>query len=1575
MYRVGWMHQNKTLLLLVLFSTLLTTFSPELKIVSATQPGSAVPSEAAPANVSPRTITTANLAFDSLNPFYRTPFGAQPYTATVYLHFVTGAGEAASVQVRFYDLNAAAESYQSMTKVASDNGKDYYSIQVPGQTKPNIIYYKFKINGVGGDTVWYEEQESSTGGFGKSYTTDLDYSWHVTFYDPNFKTPDWMKQAVLYQIFPDRFFNGDPSNDSNGMSSVYTNTGVNNVKVHSFDATTGGEWATTRPDNPPQGTDFFGGDIKGIDLKLQADYFTNLGVTALYLNPIFFAPSNHKYDTSNYLAIDPRFGTMADFDQLVSDAHAKNIKIILDGVFNHTSSDSYYFNRYGHFDTNTPFNPANPMAVYTTTGNAYNSGAYKDAASPYTPWYHFGSYPPAYPNPAYDAWAGYDSLPKLYPDQSAANQTAPASEPTYIITDVAQYYVSSHSINGWRLDVANEINNENGDNQNHNFLKNFRTGVKSADPNAVIISEIWFDASAWFLGDQMDSTMNYRFRNAVEGFLAGGTDHDQPDPNQTYNVDQFNQHLLTMQEDYPPQVFYDLMNLVDSHDRPRLRMELGDCDTTNFLSGDAGWTADYNQHCTSPSQATIDARQKLVALMQFSYPGAPQIYYGDEAGMTGFQDPDDRRPYPWYSGQISHSNILSYYQGLGQMRNSNSVLITGSLTTLYTNNSNGTYAFGRKTDDGQTAAVVVVNNQPNITTLTIPVNSLGSGYLANYLPEGTQLKDLAPNGNPATTYTVQNGNIIIANANGYQGFVLKTLASLLIPDAPGSLSATAGSGNNINLVWPAAAHATSYNVYRSYFKGGGYTLLGSTNGTTYTDSAAIKGNIYYYTVKASNAGLEGVASPEAVHANAYTIGYANLQFPPTTSTTVNTNTPPIYGQIYIAGVTDVADANGNKCAAVPGLIAQVGYGTQNTNPQNDPSWMWFSTTFNALHQSPNCGNNAEYMGNILPGQAGTYDYVYRYSTDGGQTYYIGCYDQTNPPAPPSSSAGCNNSNSVHGVLTVTYPNGLRGLSLSTNQLSFVANAGAATSSSQMVALRATAVDVKWGSAISYSPGAKNWLSLTPGNGWLLAGNSQLLSFEANPAGLGAGTYTATVTLGDAANPATQVLVNVTLSIAPSSTGLHTYYLPYLSNGADGFTTYLTVQNLGTAAANLSMQYYSQATTLASDGVGGLAVHAQWVPANKLASGTSGGAILTSDQPLNILVSESTPDGGSAYTVRSEAGSQLVAPLALNDAFGGFTTRLTIFNTGATASSVNVNFYDADGNHFGAADQTFNLPAHASQLIDQTRIGLPRGFAGWARISGSNGSQLVGQILEQNPISRFVAIANVQLQSANPIVAPNYTLYAPTIFNRAYGSFVTGANIVNPNNQTVQVTITYHAADGSIPRGSTRTYTLPAFGVQSLYNGDASLGLPLGFTGSAVVSSTGGPVVMLVNENGGKTANGNSQSGVYLALNSGSASVGLPAIAKNAQGGFVTGSTILNLGSSSAQVSVQYFDTSGTAVGAENYNIAPAARQDIFAGASAILPDNFFGSAVISVIGGDSGSQLAVVTNAASPSLFYTYIEP
>ena len=347
--------------------------------------------------------------------------------------------------------------------------------------------------------------------------------------------PSWVQDAVFYQIFPERFANGDSSNDPSGVQP----------------------WG-----GKPTGGNFFGGDLKGIVDHL--DYLAGLGVTAIYLNPIFEATTNHKYNTTDYLKIDPHFGDEAIFKKMVDGCHARGIKVILDAVFNHTGVQFF----------------------------AFQDIKKRGARSPYLHWFNVYGLPIGPPEkPNYECWWGHGSLPKLMT----------------LNPDVQQYLfeVTRHwmhlGVDGWRLDVATDVPRQ--------FWIQWRKVVKSVNPEAYTVGEIWEDGTPWLRGDQFDAVMNYRFRDAALEFFVQGR----------LSPTQFDSMLARHREDYPAQVNYALQNLLGSHD------------TERFLTLCKGDTA----------------RMKLAVLFQMTYLGAPMVYYGDEIGMEGGRDPDCRRTMAW----------------------------------------------------------------------------------------------------------------------------------------------------------------------------------------------------------------------------------------------------------------------------------------------------------------------------------------------------------------------------------------------------------------------------------------------------------------------------------------------------------------------------------------------------------------------------------------------------------------------------------------------------------------------------------------------------------------------------------------------------------------------------------------------------------------------------------------------------------------------------------------------------------------------------------------------------------------
>jgi glycosidase len=851
------------------------------------------------------------LGHDSRDDLYRVPYGAVTTGTPVTLRLRTFHDDVTEVTLRVWSTAAGAQTLYPMERVATTDdppyGYDYWQATIPAQDDLTLLYYRFIVRD-GSDEDFYEDDDLFDGGWGTTYDDSPDYSFQIDVYEPGFETPDWMKNAVVYQIFPDRFYNGDPKNDAQPSDpTVYENP----VLVKSWDDLPEGycrAYEDIACDEEPFGRDFFGGDLQGLKEKL--DYLQSLGVTAIYFNPIFEAPSNHLYDTTDYFRIDPYFGSKGTYQSLVNLARERGIRVILDGVFNHTSSDSIYFDKYSRYP---------------------KDGAYESQDSRYYDWYTFFDWPDDY-----NSWWGFDTLPVLTEIQEVRDFVYGYDR------SVARWWVGEGA-SGWRLDVAPD--------KSHDFWREFRPRVKSVDPDAVILGEIWDDASPWILGDEFDSTMNYRFRRALLGFLNGDTN----DPNQGFirglNPDQFNSVLQSVKEDYPPPAFEAAMNLVGTHDTQRILWALT-----------PGARNREEKEFDAANLAEGKAKLKLLAIAQMTLPGAPTIYYGDEVGLTGDTDPDDRRPFPWGDEDV---DLLGHYQALIGLRHEHSFLRTGSFDLLYTHNDDGTYAYGRK--DGSGAAVVAINRDTATHDLTID--------LSGYVPEGTVLTDGLNGG----SYTVVGGQVTVSLA-GRWGAVLITPpgTDLTPPQAPTGLDATVGDAI-VELAWNGVPDAAGYYVYRSPVTGGGYARLNDAplTGTAHADDTVVNGRLYYYVVTAvDGAGNESERSNEAEALPHLVIGWANLQWPYSIEHTISALNPTenIYGQVWIDGHT-------NLPGPTEGLVAQVGYGPDGSDPDGNPDWIWVDAAFNV-----DAGNNDEFMGQLLPEAAGVYDYAYRYTTTAGRIW-------------------------------------------------------------------------------------------------------------------------------------------------------------------------------------------------------------------------------------------------------------------------------------------------------------------------------------------------------------------------------------------------------------------------------------------------------------------------------------------------------------------------------------------------------------------------------------------------------------
>ena len=438
--------------------------------------------------------------------------------------------------------------------------------------------------------------------------------WQLSVIPETFSAPDWAKGAIIYQVFPDRF-NKVGSPDLTGKLEPYTVHKYWHEEV---------DWRPTE-DGIVLNNDFYGGNFKGITEKL--DYIASLGATILYLNPISKSFSNHRYDTGDYKTPDPMLGTIEEFKELCDAAHEKGIKVVLDGVYSHTGSDSLYFNKNNSFA---------------------GQGAYQSPDSPYRSWYTFYSWPNSY-----HSWWNFDTLPTV-------NKMDPEFI-KYIITgeDSVVAHWLKLGADGFRLDVADELPDE--------FLKLLYDRVKELNPDALVMGEVWEDASnkkaydrrrTYFTNAELDSIMNYPYRTAILNFMRG-FDSGRG----------FKDAVMTIAENYPQHVVACNMNLLGTHDTPRILTALVD----DF---DGSREEKAKRHLSRNQREVAHERLLMASFLQYTLPGCPSIYYADEAGMEGYKDPFNRRPYPW--GREDRE-LLEHYTRMGKLRSRCEALRLGDI--------------------------------------------------------------------------------------------------------------------------------------------------------------------------------------------------------------------------------------------------------------------------------------------------------------------------------------------------------------------------------------------------------------------------------------------------------------------------------------------------------------------------------------------------------------------------------------------------------------------------------------------------------------------------------------------------------------------------------------------------------------------------------------------------------------------------------------------------------------------------------------------------------------------------------
>ena len=510
-------------------------------------------------------------------------------------------------------------------------------------TTAGLYFYHFEL-----ETPWGNSLVKNVGN-GEGELNAEGTEFQQTVYEKDFKTPDFLKGGLIYQIFPDRFYNSKVPKKNVPEGRVMRKWGE---EPYWHESQMNGVW----------NNDYFGGDLKGVEEKLE--YLSSLGVSCIYLNPIFEAHSNHRYDTADYEKIDSLLGDENDLKSLCKKAHGLGISVILDGVFSHTGCDSKYFNMYKRYNT---------------------VGAYNSKSSPYFSWYKFTDYPNGY-----KSWWGIKLLPEVSEEDEGYRE--------YICgkNGILRRWLRL-GISGWRLDVADELPDV--------FLDDLRKAVKEENENAVIIGEVWEDATNKFaygerrrylLGEQLDSVMNYPFADAILNYVKFG------------NAQAFMSGIMSIVENYPPCVVNVLMNHIGTHDTERALTRLAG---ESAEGKDRAWQHSHNQLSDYDYLKGI-SMMKLASLIQYTLPGVPSLYYGDEAGMQGMKDPFNRACFPWDN---INKELYKWYKRLGEIRRGCKAFKEGSFEPLYA--ADGAIAYVRRSEEN--SVLTAVNNSNS--ELQIPV--------------------------------------------------------------------------------------------------------------------------------------------------------------------------------------------------------------------------------------------------------------------------------------------------------------------------------------------------------------------------------------------------------------------------------------------------------------------------------------------------------------------------------------------------------------------------------------------------------------------------------------------------------------------------------------------------------------------------------------------------------------------------------------------------------------------------------------------------------------------------------------
>lgn len=606
--------------------------------------------------------------FDSRNPLYRNKLGALAEGETLRLKLLLH--NDAKVHTAFLVITDDKTNHtQEIEMSACDYLEDYRFYECEISLNEGLYWYSFK---------YFSD-------YGQFYVTKHEHSlgiispdgkpWQLTVYSADFETPDWLDGGIIYQIFPDRFCNSGEQKQNIPTDRYICDDWYAQPEYRQNDAF------------KYLGNDYYGGDLKGIESKLP--YLKSLGVNCIYLNPIFEAHSNHRYNTADYMKIDPHLGNERDLENLIKSAEKLGIYIILDGVFSHTGDDSVYFNKKNRYDS---------------------LGAYNSYESPYYSWYSFwGS------KDQYASWWGINTLPETNENSESFSNFIAGNG------GIIRYWLKK-GLKGFRLDVADELPDE--------FLDKLRIAVKAEGKDKFLLGEVWEDATnkisygyrrRFLRGKQLDSVMNYPFANAIIDYLKGGNSRDLIDA------------VLEILENYPPQAVRLLMNHIGTHDTARILTVLGN--DSNYV-GNREWQS--FQKLTPEQYEKGKSLLKVGAVLQYTLPGVPSLYYGDEAGLEGYGDPFCRKGFPW--GR-EDTELLEFYKTLGTFRRSCDAFCSGEFIPCYANF--GEIAYIRK---GKKSSVFIAATRwGGETEIEVPKEFLNAQVIFGTKPQDQKLK-LSPYG-------------------------------------------------------------------------------------------------------------------------------------------------------------------------------------------------------------------------------------------------------------------------------------------------------------------------------------------------------------------------------------------------------------------------------------------------------------------------------------------------------------------------------------------------------------------------------------------------------------------------------------------------------------------------------------------------------------------------------------------------------------------------------------------------------------------------------------------------------------